>query len=95
MYLHLNYCMVLHFVSYFNVARMGGDIFFVAQQPYSGPGRLILEISRSHSDTHTLVRTPLDEGLARLRDLYLTTHNTHKNQTSMPPAGFEPAIPAR
>ena len=27
-------------------------------------------------------------------DLYLTTHNTHKRQTPMPSAGFEPAIPA-
>jgi len=26
--------------------------------------------------------------------LYLTTHNNHNRQTSMPPAGFEPAIPA-
>jgi len=26
--------------------------------------------------------------------LYLTTHNIHKKQTSMPPVGFEPAIPA-
>jgi len=26
--------------------------------------------------------------------LYLTTHNTHKRQTFMPSAGFEPAIPA-
>jgi hypothetical protein len=44
---------------------------------------------------HTTVgRTPLDEGSARSRDLYLTTHNTHNRQTSMPPAGFEPAIPA-
>jgi len=24
----------------------------------------------------------------------LTTHNTHKRQTSMPSAGFKPAIPA-
>src|SRR5579875_764125 len=38
---------------------------------------------------HTTVgRTPLDEGPARRRDLYLTTHNTHKRQTSMPPVGF-------
>jgi hypothetical protein len=38
---------------------------------------------------HTkLGRTPLDEGPARRRDLYLTTHNTHKRQTSMPPVGF-------
>jgi hypothetical protein len=34
-------------------------------------------------------RTPLDEGPARRRDLYLTTHNTHKRETSMPPMGFE------
>jgi len=26
--------------------------------------------------------------------MYLTTHNTHKRQTSIPPAGFEPAISA-
>jgi hypothetical protein len=27
------------------------------------------------------------------RDLYLTTHNTHKRQTATLPAGFEPTIP--
>ena len=37
--------------------------------------------------------TPLDKWSTRHRDLYLTTHNSHKTQTSMPPAGFEPAIP--
>ena len=42
----------------------------------------------------TLGRTPLDEWLARRRDLYLTTHNTHNRQTPMPPAGFEPTISA-
>jgi hypothetical protein len=41
----------------------------------------------------TLGRTPLEEGSARRRDFYLTTHNTHKTQTSMPPAGFEPTTP--
>jgi hypothetical protein len=41
----------------------------------------------------TIDRTPLDEWSARRTDLYLTTHNTHKIQTSMPPAGFEPTIP--
>jgi hypothetical protein len=25
---------------------------------------------------------------------YRTTHNTHKGQTSMPPLGFEPTVPA-
>ena len=42
----------------------------------------------------TLGRTPLDEWSAHRRDLDLATHNIHKRQTSVPPAGFEPAIPA-
>jgi hypothetical protein len=46
-----------------------------------------------HTQRSTTVgRTPLDERSARSRDLYLKTHNTHNRQTSMPPAGFEPAI---
>ena len=39
-------------------------------------------------------RTPLDERSARRRDLYLTTHDTHNRQISMPPVGFEPTISA-
>ena len=42
----------------------------------------------------TIGRTSLDEGPAHRKDLYLTTHNTHNRQTSMPPVGFEPTIPA-
>ena len=42
----------------------------------------------------TVGRTPLDEWSARRRDPCLTTHNTHNRQTSMPPVGFEPMIPA-
>ena len=42
----------------------------------------------------TVGRTPLDEWSARRRKLYLTTHNTHNRQTSMPPVGFEPTISA-
>ena len=37
-------------------------------------------------------RTPLDEGSASRRDLYLNTHDIHNKQTSMPPPGFEPTI---
>ena len=44
---------------------------------------------------HTTVgRTPLNEWAVCRRDLYLTTHNTHNRQTSMPPVGFEPPISA-
>jgi hypothetical protein len=42
----------------------------------------------------TVGRTPLDEQSARRRDIYLTTHDTHKRQISMPPVGFEPKISA-
>jgi hypothetical protein len=46
-----------------------------------------------HTFRHTTVgRTSLDEGPACRRDLYLTTHNTHKRQTSMPPVGFKPTV---
>ena len=40
----------------------------------------------------TFGRTPLDEWSVRCRDLYLTTHNTHNRQTSMPLVRVEPMI---
>ena len=52
-------------------------------------------IKLNYTHTQTVGRPPLDEGSARRRDLYLTTHNIHKRQTSIPVAGFEPAIPGR
>ena len=42
----------------------------------------------------TFGMTPLDSWSALRRDLYLTTHNTHNRQTSMPPVGFEPTVSA-
>jgi hypothetical protein len=53
---------------------------------------LIHVASRSHSTTHPVVRTPLDEWSARRRDLYLTTQ--HNRQTFMPPVGFESTVSA-
>ena len=48
-----------------------------------------------HTQLHTTFgRNPLDEGLARRRDLYLTTDNIYNRENSMPPKGFEKAIPA-
>ena len=59
-----------------------------------GPPRaMTVSFWRFLNDTHrrnTFGRNPLDEGSARR----LTTHNTHKSHISIPPAGFEPAIPA-
>ena len=42
----------------------------------------------------TLSKTHLHEGSLLRRDLYLTTHDTHKRLTSMSPAGFAPINPA-
>ena len=47
----------------------------------------------SHSVTYTLGRTPLDEGSASRKDVWLATNNIHKRGTSMSPARFKPAIP--
>jgi hypothetical protein len=48
-----------------------------------------------HTQRRTTVgRTTLNEWSARRRDLYLTTHNTHNRQISIPPVGFEPTISA-
>jgi len=48
----------------------------------------------THTHTHTIDRIPLDEGSARLKIFYLTTHIIRKRHASMPPAGFEPAAPS-
>jgi hypothetical protein len=45
--------------------------FLLAQQPLVGQGLLIIDASRSHSQTH--------------HDLYLTTYNTHKGQLTSKP----------
>jgi len=46
------------------------------------------------SDTYTNGATPLDEGSARRRGLYLKTNYIYKRQTSVPLVGFELVIPA-
>ena len=58
--------------------------------PVAGLSLLVFEVSWSH----TVGRTPLDEWSVRRSDLYLTTHNPHNRQTSMPPMEFEPTISA-
>ena len=52
-------------------------------------------LPRTHDHTQNNPRkTPLDALSASHKYLYLTTHKTHKRETSMPPAEFEPATPA-
>jgi len=55
----------------------------MAQQPPVGHSLLIIGGSTITLRHTTLGRTPLDEGSARCRDLYLTTHNIHKRQPPM------------
>ena len=78
-------------------------LFFLALQPplgvvfYSplaGFSLLAYEVFLITQRRATVGRTPLDEWSIRRRDLYLTTHNTHNRQTSMPRVGFEPTISA-
>ena len=70
-------------------------VFFIAQQPLEGQGLLGVEVPRSHCLRYTTIgRTPLDDWSARRKFLFLTIHNTYKRQTSVPPTGSQPAIPA-
>jgi hypothetical protein len=70
--------------------------FPMARQPLGGLGRLSFRGFMVTLYRHTTFgRTPLDEGPARPRDLYLTTHNTHKRQTSMPPVGIRNHNPGK
>jgi hypothetical protein len=64
---------------------------FIVRQPIVGLHCRGFTITFRHT---TLDKTPLDEWSVRSRDLYRTIHNTHKRQTSLPPAGFESTIPA-
>jgi hypothetical protein len=49
--------------------------------------------SLSHSDTHTISRTPLDEGSVHRRDHYLTTRNILERYTS--PSGSRTRNPRK
>jgi hypothetical protein len=67
-------------------------VFFLYDLPASSL-LIVGGFAITHFRHTTVGRTPLDERPARRRDLYLTTHNTHKRQTSMTQVGFEPTIP--
>jgi hypothetical protein len=72
--------------------KYSGRVFFpMAQQTPVGQGLLVIEASRSHSDT------PHSVGLLWTSDrpdavIFYLTHNTQKRQIALPPTGFEPGI---
>jgi len=79
----------------FQTARQMSILFFPwSESPLVMQGLLIIEASRSYSVTHTkLGRTSL-EVISPTQKPLLTTNDTQKRQTFMPPSGFEPGIPA-
>jgi hypothetical protein len=82
--LHLQPCLGFHH-----------EIFFLPLSPLPTHCRctgLLLHVITLKQTT--LGRSSLKEGSARRRDLYLTTYNTHKRQTSIALMGFEPVPPA-
>jgi hypothetical protein len=69
-------------------------VFPMAQHPPVGQDFLTIEASLQHAVIHAaFAKHPLDEWSAWRRDLYLTTHNNHKREIPIPPAGFESPIP--
>jgi hypothetical protein len=84
--LHESWNLLKHFLSSFLY-------FFWCFGPFSGNGLhvRVFTITLRHTTTG---RTPLTEGSARCRNLYLKTLNTHNRKTYMPLARFEPPIPA-
>ena len=68
--------------------------FFCRKIPQWAMASLFTRFLDHTQQRTTFGRTPLDEWSVRCRDLYLTTHNTHNRQISMPPAGFEPTVSA-
>ena len=54
----------------------------------------VMTRTRAHTHTHIHGRVPLEEGSARLGELYRTAHNIPQQTDIHAPAIFEPAIPA-
>ena len=66
----------------------------MAQQPISGLGLLIVEVYRSHKDTHTPDRSLWTSDQIVAVAATDTTHNKLKRRTYMFLAGFEPTTEA-
>jgi hypothetical protein len=107
-HLHITHFLTFHVPSFLLMSQEGGtnrrvrEVFIFCTLHYflwhCDPTRVMtssflmfLDNTRRRS---TVGRTPLDEWPARRRDLYLTTHDTHNRQTSLPLLGFEPTISA-
>ena len=82
-------------LKFINVSWRYNPLWLYFHSPVTGFSRLIFEVTWAHTQRRATVgRTPLGEWSIRHRDLYLTTHNAHNRQTSMPLVGFKPTISA-
>jgi len=71
------------------------NIFFNwRDSPQWGQSLLIHKVSRSHTTMHHSQEGSSGRVISPSQRLYLTTHNAHNRQTSIPPLGFETAISA-
>ena len=80
--------------NYYFIQTNGIIFFFLALQPPVSQDPLIIEVLRSHSDTPHLVGLLRASDRTEAETSSCTAYNYRKTQTSMPPAGFEPAISA-
>jgi hypothetical protein len=88
--LHTTLCMSVKWLKFKWRTKTHTHTHAMAQQPNVGQSCFILEVSRSHKMRH---HSPLDEESAHPKDLYLTTHNTHKRQDIHAPGGIRTRKP--
>ena len=88
------YCFIVNHHHY-RLEQLGVFFFSWRYNPHRGALASSLTRFLDHTQRRaTFGRTPLNEWSVRRRGLYLTTHNTHNRQISMPRVGFEPTISA-
>jgi hypothetical protein len=80
--------------SLYRAIRQLGYFFFWRGSPQWARASSFTKSLDSTQGRTTVSRTPLYYWSALRRVLYLTTHNTHNRQTSMPKMGFELTISA-
>ena len=79
---HLNVTLYVHWLACCFLCRCGPTLAMAS----------LLMTFLDHTQRRTTLGWTLDEWSALRRDLFLTTHNTHNTQTSMPTVRFEPTV---
>ena len=88
----LSLCAIINICAYKNEIGEFLDVFFSPPFFWRCGSRAMKRFLNHTQRRITVGRAPPDEWSARRRDLYLSTYNTHKRQTSLPLAGIEPLI---